>query len=80
MREVFYYYTRAILVFSSALLVACSSVLKDCSGISCWIFCELLQYILPNMIEDNIVKVGGHHNLIFHQLVEKVALDKGDIM
>ena len=34
MLEVLYYYTRAILVFSSALPVACSSVFADCSCIS----------------------------------------------
>ena len=32
-----------ILVFSSELLVACSSVIDDCSCISCWALCELLQ-------------------------------------
>ena len=56
-----YYNAHAILVFSTELLVACSSVFEDCSCISCWALCELLQYFLPNMIVGNIVKMGGHH-------------------
>ena len=48
-----------ILVFSLALLVALASVFEDCSCISCWALCELLQYFLPNIILDNIVKIGG---------------------
>ena len=41
--------TRAILMFSLALLEACFSVFHDCSCISCWALFELLQYF-PNMI------------------------------
>ena len=48
-----------ILLFRCEMPVACSPVFEDCSCISCWALCELLQYFLPNMIVGNIVKVGG---------------------
>ena len=60
-RGALFYNTHAIIVFSSELLLACSSVFEDCSCISCLGLCEVLQYFLPNMIVGNIVKVGGHH-------------------
>ena len=54
--EVLYYYnTRVKFAIARS---SCSSVFKDCSCISCWALCELLQYFLPNMIVGNIVKVG----------------------
>ena len=43
-RGALFYNTHAILVFISALLIACSSVFKDCSCILYWSLCVLLQY------------------------------------
>ena len=55
--EVLYYYNTRV-QFSIARS-SYFSVFEDCSCISFWALCELLQYFLPNMIVGNIVKVGG---------------------
>ena len=48
-RGALFYNTHAILIFSSALLVALAlQFFGDCSCISCWTLCELLQYFLQN--------------------------------
>ena len=55
--EVLYYYNTRV-QFGIARS-SCSSVFKDCSGISCWALCELLQYFFSKYDRSNIVKVGG---------------------